>query len=68
MPVTPAPIELDRMAPIRGEMNDVQSMRAGPARTTVLLNRTNRPDATRAGPEADAREALTERGFDLPAT
>ncbi|MGW0414206.1 hypothetical protein ACWDZX_23460, partial [Streptomyces collinus] len=30
----------------------------------VLLNRTNRPDATRTGPDADAREALTERGFD----
>ncbi|WP_235447039.1 ParA family protein [Streptomyces sioyaensis] len=65
VPVTPAPIELDRMAPIRGEMADVQSLRAEPARTVVLLNRTNRPDATRTGPDADAREALTERGFEL---
>ncbi|MGW7366076.1 nucleotide-binding protein [Streptomyces sp. NPDC054841] len=63
VPVTPAPIELDRMAPIRSEMDDVQSLRAQPARTAVLLNRTNRPDATRTGPDADAREALTERGF-----
>jgi chromosome partitioning protein len=68
VPVTPAPIELDRMAPIGGEMSDVQSLRAGPARTAVLLNRTNRPDATRTGPDADAREALTERGFRVLAT
>jgi chromosome partitioning protein len=68
VPVTPAPIELDRMAPIDGEMNDVQSLRAAPARTAVLLNRTNRPDATRTGPDADAREALTERGFHVLAT
>src|SRR4051812_43656591 len=33
VPVTPAPIELDRMAPIRGEMDDVHSLRAEPART-----------------------------------
>ncbi|WP_328731053.1 ParA family protein [Streptomyces caniferus] len=65
VPVTPAPIELDRMAPILGEMADVQSLRAVPARTAVLLNRTNRPDATRTGPDADAREALTERGFEV---
>ncbi len=65
VPVTPAPIELDRMAPIRAEMADVQSLRPEPARTAVLLNRTNRPDATRTGPDADAREALTERGFDV---
>ncbi|WP_371127049.1 AAA family ATPase [Streptomyces sp. 2112.3] len=65
VPVTPAPIELDRMAPIRGEMTDVQSLRAEPARSAVLLNRTNRPDATRTGPDADAREALTEQGFEV---
>lgn len=28
VPLTPAPIELDRMAPIGGEMRDVQSLRA----------------------------------------
>lgn len=65
VPVTPAPIELDRMAPIQTEMGDVQSLRAEPARTAVLLNRTNRPDTTRTGPDADAREVLAERGFDL---
>ncbi|MEU2157709.1 ParA family protein [Streptomyces sp. NPDC019396] len=63
IPVTPAPIELDRMAPIRAEMDEVQSLRPGPARAVVLLNRTNRPDATRTGPDADARDALTEWGF-----
>ncbi|MET8446044.1 ParA family protein [Streptomyces sp. NPDC005209] len=68
VPVTPAPIELDRMAPIGGEMGDMQSLRATPARAAVLLNRTNRPDATRTGPDADAREALTERGFDVLST
>ncbi|WP_341868683.1 ParA family protein [Streptomyces carpinensis] len=68
VPVTPAPIELDRMAPIDREMDDVQSLRARPARAAVLLNRTNRPDATRTGPDADAREALTERGFDVLST
>ncbi len=65
VPVTPAPIELDRMAPIQTEMGDVQSLRAEPARTAVLLNRTNRPDTTRTGPDADAREVLAERGFDV---
>jgi chromosome partitioning protein len=68
VPVTPAPIELDRMAPIDHEMDDIQSLRARPARAAVLLNRTNRPDATRTGPDADAREALTERGFDVLST
>ncbi|MFF4799579.1 MULTISPECIES: ParA family protein [Streptomyces] len=68
VPVTPAPIELDRMAPIGGEMGDVQSLRAHPAHAAVLLNRTNRADATRTGPDADAREALTERGFDVLST
>ncbi|MFF3465297.1 hypothetical protein [Streptomyces sp. NPDC002619] len=56
------------MAPIDGEMADLQSLRAKPARAAVLLNRTNRPDATRTGPDADAREALTERGFDVLTT
>jgi chromosome partitioning protein len=65
VPVTPAPIELDRMAPIQNEMGDVQSLRAEPARTAVLLNRTNRPETTRTGPDADAREVLAERGFDV---
>ncbi|MFI9615057.1 hypothetical protein ACIHCM_25865 [Streptomyces sp. NPDC052023] len=65
VPVTPAPIELDRMAPIQTEMGDVQSLRAKPARTAVLLNRTNRPDTTRTGPDADAREVLAERGFQV---
>ncbi|MEV6740614.1 ParA family protein [Streptomyces sp. NPDC051104] len=68
LPVTPAPIELDRMAPIGGEMGDVQSLRAQPARAAVLLNRTNRAEATRTGPDADAREALTERGFHVLST
>ncbi|GAA3117827.1 ParA family partition ATPase [Streptomyces rameus] len=68
VPVTPAPIELDRMAPIDREMDDMQSLRAEPARAAVLLNRTNRPDATRTGPDADAREALVERGFDVLST
>lgn len=65
VPVTPAPIELDRMAPIGGEMEDVQSLRDTPARTAVLLNRTNRAGATRTGPDADARAVLAERGYDV---
>jgi chromosome partitioning protein len=65
VPVTPAPIELDRMAPIQAEMGEVQSLRAEPARTAVLLNRTNRRESTRTGPDADAREVLAERGFDV---
>ncbi|MFI1169255.1 AAA family ATPase [Streptomyces sp. NPDC020801] len=68
VPVTPAPIELDRMATIDREMGDVQSLRAVPARAAVLLNRTNRPEATRTGPDADARDALGERGFDVLST
>lgn len=68
IPVTPAPIELDRMAPIRREMDDVESLRVEPARTAVLLNRTNRHEPTRTGPDADAREVLTERGYDVLGT
>jgi chromosome partitioning protein len=68
IPLMPAPIEVDRMAPLQGEMADVQSLRDRPARTAVLLNRTNREQATRTGPDADAREVLAEQGYEVLAT
>jgi chromosome partitioning protein len=68
IPLMPAPIEVDRMAPLQGEMADVQSLRPQPARAAVLLNRTNREQATRTGPDADVRDVLGEQGYEVLAT
>jgi chromosome partitioning protein len=68
IPLMPAPIEVDRMAPLAGEMEDVQSLRARPARVAVLLNRTNRHEATQTGPDADVREVLAEQGYEVLGT
>jgi len=68
IPLMPAPIEVDRMAPLKGEMADVQTLRNRPARSAVLLNRTNRDQATRTGPDADVRDVLAEQGYDVLTT
>lgn len=64
IPVAPTPIELNRTGPILVEVADVSAVRTRPPRTCVLLNRV----ITRATSATDAREILTEQGFDvLPA-
>lgn len=69
VPVAPAPIEPERMAPTDRETGDMQSLRSGPARVAGPLNHANRPCATRTGHDSDAREALTERGLErVPCT
>lgn len=67
-PVAPAGIEVDRMSRVADEWEDVQSLRVTRADAVVLLNRTNRPEATRTGPDADIRQALTARGYHVLAT
>ena len=61
--VAPAGIEVDRMSRVSDEWDDVQSLRHEPADEVVLLNRTNRAEATRTGPDAEVRDVLTERGY-----
>lgn len=62
-PLAPAGIEVDRMASVADEWADVQALRSAPADEVVLLNRTNRPEPTRTGPDAEVRETLTRRGY-----
>ncbi|MFD7474089.1 hypothetical protein ACFV8Z_18425, partial [Streptomyces sp. NPDC059837] len=57
-----------RWAPRGCELSHDLGWGPPPPPAAVLLNRTNRPEATRTGPDADAREALIERGFDVLST
>jgi len=68
VPVAPSGVEVDRMARVAREMEDMQSLRNDPADAVVMLNRTNRAAATRTGPDADVRAVLTERGYHVLAT
>lgn len=66
LPIAPAGVEVDRMAPMRQHIEDGQSLRRdddGPADVVVMLNRTNRPTRTSTGPDHDVREALIKRGY-----
>lgn len=67
-PVAPSGIEVDRMSRVADEWEDVQSLRVTRADAVVLLNRTNRPEATRTGPDSEVRHALTDRGYHVLAT
>jgi len=68
VPVAPSGVEVDRMARVAREMEDMQSLRSDPADAVVMLNRTNRAAATRTGPDADVRQVLTARGYRVLAT
>jgi chromosome partitioning protein len=57
MPVAPSPIEIARSAPMAAEVTKAGSA----ARVSVLLNRC----ITHANSTGDAREALTELGYDV---
>jgi chromosome partitioning protein len=67
-PVAPAGIEVDRMSSVADEWDDVQSLRGTLADPVVLLNRTNKPEPTRTGPDAEVRAVLVERGYDVLTT
>ncbi|KPC68389.1 hypothetical protein ADL27_56960 [Streptomyces sp. NRRL F-6602] len=69
-PLAPAGIEVRRsILRLRTLLEDARDMREqlgrprDPQLEFVLLNRTNRPYATKSGPDAEFREALTEKGF-----
>ncbi|UBU19227.1 ParA family protein [Nonomuraea gerenzanensis] len=59
IPVAPHGIEINRMAPVADEIDDIQPVRATPARVSVLLNRINRSSTT----HVETREDLTEDGW-----
>jgi chromosome partitioning protein len=59
IPVAPHGIEVNRMSPVADEIDDIQPIRARPARVSVLLNRINRSSTT----HVEAREDLTEDGW-----
>ncbi|WP_329224289.1 hypothetical protein OG352_39875 (plasmid) [Streptomyces sp. NBC_01485] len=69
-PIAPAGIEVRRtMRQLRKKLNEARDMREqldrprDPMVEMVLLTRTNRPYATKTGPDAQYRDALTEKGF-----
>jgi chromosome partitioning protein len=64
LPVAPAGVELDRMAPIRGELDDLEPVRPDGARASVLLNRV--VSGASSGPMA--RRVLTAQGHDVLST
>lgn len=64
LPVAPAGVELDRMAPIRGEIDDLEAVRPDGARSSVLLNRV--VSGASSGPMA--RRVLTAQGHGVLST
>jgi chromosome partitioning protein len=61
IPCAPSPIEINRTTPVRDEIAEVGDVREQPVRAAVLLNRC----VARAHSTADAREALTDLGYDV---
>jgi chromosome partitioning protein len=59
IPVAPHGIEINRMAPVADEIEDIQPLRDVPARVSVLINRINRSSTT----HTETREDLTEDGW-----
>lgn len=64
IPVAPNPIELDRMAPIAQELDDMDDLLKPTSRTCVLLNRV----VTGAASGPSTRRVLTRQGYDLLST
>lgn len=64
IPCAPSPIEVNRTAPVREEITEVEAVRDRPARSAVLLNRC----VARANSTAAAREALEGLGYEVLAT
>lgn len=76
LPVAPSFVEVDRMfAYHKGKehlggpgqllefLEDVQELRAEPADVVVSFNRTNTKKPTKAGPDAEVREVMGEKGL-----
>lgn len=61
IPVAPHGIEINRMAPVLEEIEQMEAARQGPARVSVLLNRVVRSSTTRT----ETREDLTEDGYQV---
>jgi chromosome partitioning protein len=61
IPCAPSPIEINRTTPVRDEIAEMGDVRDRPSRSVVLLNRC----VARAHSTADAREALTDLGYDV---
>lgn len=64
VPVAPTPIEIDRMAPVRNEVQELDAVRPASPRLGVLLNRVVRS----ASSGGYWRELLTEDGYDVLTT
>ncbi len=64
VPCAPTPIEINRTAPMRDEIAEVETMRAAAARCAVLLNRC----IARANSTPYAMAALQDLGYDVLAT
>lgn len=65
VPVAPAWVEIHRTVEIVAHMDEVDAVRERPAVRLALLTRTNRRRPTRTGPDAEAREVLADRGFEV---
>jgi chromosome partitioning protein len=61
IPCAPSPIEINRTAPVRDEIAEVEALRDRPVRSTVLLTRC----ITRAHSVANAKDALGDVGYDV---
>jgi chromosome partitioning protein len=61
IPCAPSPIEINRTAPVRDEIAEIESLRDKPVRSAVLLNRC----ITRAHSVVNARDALGDVGYDV---
>ncbi|HEV2450324.1 MAG TPA: AAA family ATPase [Streptosporangiaceae bacterium] len=61
IPCAPSPIEINRTAPVRDEITEIEAVRDRPVRSAVLLNRC----ITRAHSPAHAREVLGGLGYDV---
>lgn len=69
-PIAPGGMEVRRtMLQLRKKLDEARDLREqlgksrDPLCEMVILTRTNRPYATKTGPDADFRNALTEKGF-----
>src|SRR5215475_6351845 len=61
IPCAPSPIEINRTAPVRDEIAEVESLRDKPVSSAVLLTRC----ITRAHSITNARDALSDVGYDM---
>lgn len=64
IPVAPSGVEIHRMmADLTRQLEEVQELRDRPAEVRVVLNRTNRANPTKTGPDSEVRAVLTDAGF-----